>query len=319
MLMDADSRQLRGIGMTLELLRNRWTYPALVALRSDPLSPARLLDRINEGNARNADLVGPRILHEKTLFTTLHRMEAEGLIIRKTDAVSGNSVAPRDFTPMSRGLLAALHPVAAWAGDHRDQLTASLRKHRGLPQTDTDLDPPKAAEPASLTPEQDYWRGVGMTLVILRLRWGFSVISQLSRGPQHPTSITAEINAGIARNRDITGNRTLSEKVLWDTLHRLLHAGLINHQPRAGQFASTARCALTASGYALLGALTPVGHWAIEHEELLTGIIRRRRGLARQADPQETSDELTPHQITPSRPPSREELHGARHHRDIPR
>ncbi|MGA5506911.1 hypothetical protein [Streptomyces umbrinus] len=273
--MDADIRQLRGIGMSLELLRNRWTYPVLVALRSGRLRSGQLLDLINEGNARNVDLVGARVLHEKTLVTTLHRMEAEGLILRRVEVlVSG--VAPWELTSTSRGLLNAMGGIASWARDHVGQLTTTVRKHRGLPQEDAN---PATSGLPPLNSEQHYWRVVGMALVILRLRWSFSVLCQMSRGPQHPTGIASAINAGIARNRDITGKRALSEKVLWDTLHRLVDGGLINHQPRAGQFASTARCTLTASGYALLGALAPVGTWASEHEEHLTAIVRRRRGL----------------------------------------
>ncbi|MEV0220717.1 hypothetical protein [Streptomyces sp. NPDC050704] len=271
--------------MSLELLRNRWTYAVLVALRSGPLRPAQLLDLINDGNARNVDLLGARVLHEKTLFTTLHRMEVEGLIVRKTDAVPANGVVPRELTSMSQELLTAVHGIAAWTRDHLDHLTITLRKHRELPQGEVN---PATSGPFPLSLEQDYWRGVGMALVVLRLRWSFSVICQLSKGPQHPTGVAVAINAGIARNRDITGDRTLSEKVLWDTLHRLVESGLINHQPRAGQFASTARCTLTASGYALLAALAPIGTWATKHEEHLTTIIRRRRGLDDFSEPQDS-------------------------------
>lgn len=281
--MDADLRQLRGTGMALELLRNRWTFPLLVALRADSLSPVQLLDCINEGNARNRDLVGSRILHEKSLFTALHRMEAEGLVFRTSDA-PGNGVAPRALTSISRDLLANLNSVAVWADAHRDQLTVALCGHRGLLEADARLPSRAVTVPPPLSPEQDYWRGVGMTLVILRLRWSFSVICQLSRGPQHPTGLAAEINAGIARNRDITGNRTMSEKVLWDTLHRLVHADLINHRPRAGQFASTALCALTSSGFALFEALTPIGKWGAGHEAHCTRVIQRRRRLAYHAE-----------------------------------
>ncbi|WP_328869619.1 hypothetical protein OHT76_05575 [Streptomyces sp. NBC_00287] len=265
--------------MTLELLRNRWTYPFLVALLDAPLRPAQLLEAITEGIERNVDLVGPRVLHERSLFTTLQRMEAEGLIVRRTDLCSPNGVAPRDLTAMSRGLLAALDRIAAWASVHREELATALRKRRGLPQPGAGSGESVSAGTSTLRPDREHWRGVGMALVTLRLRWSFSVLCQLSHGPQHPTGITAAINAGIARNRDIAGRRSLSEKVLWDTLHRLIEVGLINHQPRVGQFASTAQCTLTPSGYALLAALAPIGNWAVEHETHLTAVVRRRRGL----------------------------------------
>ena len=276
--MDGDLGRSRGIGMTLELLRNRWTYPVCVALRDGPLRPAQLLERINEGNVRNVDLTGLRTLHEKPLFSTLQRMEEEGLIVRGPDAGSTNGIAPRELTSMSRDLLAALHRVGVWASAHRDELTVTLRKRRGVSQAEAGSGD-RAGTDSALGPEQEYWRGVGMALVILRLRWAFAVLHQLSRGPQHPTGVAAAVNADVERNRDIMGSRSLSEKVLWDTLHRLVDGGLVNHQPRAGQFASTAQCTITPSGNALLVALAPIGSWAAEREEQLTAIVRRRRGL----------------------------------------
>lgn len=278
--MNAELRQLRGIGMTLELLRHRWTYAILVALRHGPRYPAQLLEHVNQGNARNADLVGTRILHEKTLFRTLRRMEKEGLIARGDEATPANGVAaPRKLTPMSQGLLTSLNDIAAWAARHRQHLAITLQQHRGLPRADTAHDGSTPSGRRALDPQQGYWRGIGMTLTMLRRRWSFSIIAQLREGPQHPTGLAAAINAGIERNRDITGSRTLSEKVLWDNLHRLVDGGLIAHEPRSPQFASTAHCDITQPGRDLLASLAPVGIWAARYEKHLTAIIRARRGL----------------------------------------
>ncbi|MEV7393949.1 winged helix-turn-helix transcriptional regulator [Streptomyces sp. NPDC091215] len=265
--------------MSLELLRNRWTYPVLVALLDGPLRASQLLKLINEGTARNADLGGSRALHEKVLLTTLRQMEEEGLLLCQrvaTDPMSGRG--PRELTAAGKELLHSMHRVAAWAAAHRDQLAVALRNRRGRHQPAAGLAGLPVGVPV-LSPEQEHWRGVGMTLAVLRLRWGFAVLCQLSHGPQHPTGVAAAVNAGIARNRDLTGRRSLSEKVLWDTLHRLIDVGLVIHRPRPGQFASTARCTLTPAGHAVLAALVPVGDWAADYERRLLVIVRRRRGL----------------------------------------
>ncbi|MFM9442596.1 winged helix-turn-helix transcriptional regulator [Streptomyces acidiscabies] len=255
--------------MSLELLRNRWTYPALVALMDGPLRTSPLLRRINEGTERNADLVGGRALHARVLLTTLRQLETEAFLL-SARAEPGQGVW--ELTTAGAELLHSLRRVGAWSAAHRDQLASSLRRHRGHPQ------PPLHVP--MLGPEQQYWRDVGMTLAVLRLRWSFPVLCQLGHGPQHPTGISAAVNAGVARNRDLT-ERTLSEKMFWDTLHRLVDVGLVLHQPRPeGQFASTARCLLTPAGHALLAALVPVGNWAAPYEERLLVIVRRRRGLA---------------------------------------
>ncbi|WP_405537564.1 winged helix-turn-helix transcriptional regulator [Streptomyces sp. NBC_00075] len=278
-LMDEDSRRLRGIDMALDLFRNRWTYPVLTVLSSEPLHPAQLIARINKENASYVDLARMRTLHEKTLFETLRRMESQGLIACKNIAGRPGSATQRELTSMSRELLISMHRMAEWASDYRDQLTITVREHEEPLQRNPSLANSGVAGPPSLTPEQSSWRSIGVALTILRLRWSFSVIYQLSHGPQHPTGVAAAINARVDKNRDIMGKRTLSAKVLWDTLHRLIDAGLVNHQPRAGQFASTAQCTLTARGYSLLGALSPIGTWATGHEEHLTATTRKRRGF----------------------------------------
>jgi len=254
--------------MSLELLRNRWTYPVLVSLKDGPLRTAQLLGHINEGTARNADLVGDRALHEKVLLTTLRQMQDEGLLLlRRAEADPGT----RELTLAGTELLHSLHPVGVWATAHHDQLATALRRHRGHPQ-------PPSGRPA-LGPEQEYWRGVGMMLRVLCLRWTFPLLCQISHGPQHPTGIAEAVNAGVARS-DLT-ERLLSEKMFWDTLHRLIDVGLVLHQPRPeGQFASTARCTLMPAGHALLAALVPLSDWAASHEDQLLGIVRRRQGLS---------------------------------------
>ncbi|QNP74972.1 winged helix-turn-helix transcriptional regulator [Streptomyces roseirectus] len=264
--MNEDIRRLRGIGMTLELLRNRWTYPVLVALLDGPLGTGRLLALINEGTARNADLVGSRVLRERVLLTTLRQLETEGIFL------SGRTEpepAIWELTVAGRELLHSLNRVAVWVSAHRDQLADALRRHRGHPQQ-----PPGVPV---LRPEQEHWRGVGMTLAVLCLRWSFPILCRLGDGLQHPTGIIQAVNAGIARTCDLA-ERPLSEKMFWDTLHRLVDAGLVTHQPRQGQFASAARCTLTPAGHALLAALAPVGEWAVSHERQLLAAVRRRQG-----------------------------------------
>ncbi|WP_075737709.1 winged helix-turn-helix transcriptional regulator [Streptomyces acidiscabies] len=273
--MDTEARRLRGIGMVLELLRNRWTFSVLVTLLEGPLDGRQLLISINEGAARNADLVGARVLHSNVLLARLRQMEKEGLLlVGQPGSDAGDGPDLWELTAEGKELFHSLRRVAAWAVGHRDRLAAALRKHRR-----GGVSGQLAVGEPVLTAEQDCRRGVGMALGVLHPRWAFAVLCQLSQGPQQPTGVTEAVNAGIDRNRDITGRRSLSEKMFWDTLHRLVDAGLVVHRPRPGQIASTARCTLTPAGHELLDALGPVGEWAIEHEEQLLTIVRRRRGL----------------------------------------
>ncbi|MGW7514150.1 winged helix-turn-helix transcriptional regulator [Streptomyces sp. NPDC054796] len=259
--------------MTIELLRNLWTFPVLVAIREAAMRPTEILHHINEGNARNADLT-TRVLHEKTLHATLSRMEREKMIRRHPWPAAANIAAPWASTQMSTELLCALDSVGGWADQHRDQLVRQLMRHRGTAPRE-----PEFTMINQRNREQEYWRGIGVALEILRLRWSFSIIAALRHGPQRPSDLVAEINGGIKRNRDITGGRTLSEKMLWDTLHRLVDGGLILHESRTPQFASSARSTLTSTGSDLFSALAPVGEWGGRYQRHLAEVIRIRRSL----------------------------------------
>ncbi|MET8983194.1 hypothetical protein ABZX85_47250 [Streptomyces sp. NPDC004539] len=266
--------------MTLELLRNRWTYSVLVALLDGPLPSGLLLLRINAGAARNAELVGPYVLRAPVLLARLRQMETEGLLLtRHADPGGGKGSDLEELTQAGRELLNSLWRVSGWATDRREHLTFALLRHRRHQQRNSGGDELRLAAEV-LTPEQESRRATGLALGVLRTRWAFAVLCQLDHGAQRPTAVTEAVNAGVGRNRDLTKGRSLSEKVFWDTLHRLVDAGLAVHRPRPGQIASTARCTPTPAGRALLDALTPVGEWAVEHEEDLLTIVRRRRGLA---------------------------------------
>ncbi|HEY8984932.1 MAG TPA: hypothetical protein VIU15_35830 [Streptomyces sp.] len=260
--------------MTWELLRSRWTFPVLTTLQDGPSGSGRLLHRINEGAARNADLLGARVLHSGVLLVGLRQMDEENLLlIRRPGTETGRGVDLWELTAAGRELLRSLDDMAVWAAGHRGPLATALRRRS---HQQGSLDPGELV----LTAEQERQRATGMALEVVRPRWAFAVLCQLGHGSQSPTCVTEAVNAGIDRNRDLTGRRSLSEKMFWDTLHRLVDAGLVIHRSRPGRIASTARCTLTPAGHALLGAVEPVGEWALGHEQQLLAIVRRRRGLS---------------------------------------
>ncbi|MFF9897718.1 winged helix-turn-helix transcriptional regulator [Streptomyces longispororuber] len=273
-------RHLRGIGMAVELIRNKWTYAVLVALLDGAMCTPELLVHINKGNMRNADLLNEWVLHEKTLLETLRRMEGEGLIARRP-AEPRAKCAGRELTPMAAELLEALSEPAAWATRHADLLLRNLQVRRGVHAGGGEVRRRLKPEAGMRTPSQERWRNLGVALTMLRLRWSFAVISGLRHGPLRPTGLAAVINENAERNRHITGHRNVSDKVLWGTLHRLSVDGVVAHEGRGREFASTARCSLTDSGHDLLAALAPMGYWAARHEEELVAVMRARlRGLA---------------------------------------
>ncbi|MFC9849337.1 winged helix-turn-helix transcriptional regulator [Streptomyces sp. NPDC060223] len=83
--------------------------------------------------------------------------------------------------------------------------------------------------------------------------------------------VLAALRTGPRRRRELrTAIGGISDKVLTDTLHRLLAAGLIGRHAHA-EAPPRVEYGLTSLGQSLVeGPMTALGHWAVEHgDELL--------------------------------------------------
>jgi DNA-binding HxlR family transcriptional regulator len=83
--------------------------------------------------------------------------------------------------------------------------------------------------------------------------------------------VLAALRTGPRRRRELrTAIGGISDKVLTDTLHRLLAAGLIDRHAHA-EAPRRVEYGLTSLGQSLVeGPMTALGHWAVEHgDELL--------------------------------------------------
>ncbi|MFD4527623.1 winged helix-turn-helix transcriptional regulator [Streptomyces sp. NPDC058470] len=87
--------------------------------------------------------------------------------------------------------------------------------------------------------------------------WDPVVLAALRTGPRRRRELRAAIGG-------------ISDKVLTDTLHRLLAAGLIDRHAHA-EAPPRVEYGLTSLGRSLVeGPMTALGHWAVEHgDELL--------------------------------------------------
>ncbi|MFJ2827781.1 winged helix-turn-helix transcriptional regulator [Streptomyces sp. NPDC087263] len=87
--------------------------------------------------------------------------------------------------------------------------------------------------------------------------WDPVVLAALRTGPRRRRALRAAIGG-------------ISDKVLTDTLHRLLAAGLIDRHAHA-EAPPRVEYGLTSLGRSLVeGPMTALGHWAVEHgDELL--------------------------------------------------
>ena len=90
----------------VDLLSGKWTIPVVAALMSGPRRHGALRRGLDKG------------LSDKVLTQTLRRMEADGLLARRT--VEGNPPAVfYQLTPLGRSLSDPLAALAHWQAAHR--------------------------------------------------------------------------------------------------------------------------------------------------------------------------------------------------------
>ncbi|WP_233521349.1 winged helix-turn-helix transcriptional regulator [Streptomyces triticagri] len=108
--------------LAFDLLANTWNAVVLWALRSGPMRPVDLRERIGG--------ISPKVLNE-----TLRRLQYNGLITRE----SHPGAPPRveyGLTSLGRSFLAPIDTVGAWAFEHGDEVLAAQDAARDTAHTD---------------------------------------------------------------------------------------------------------------------------------------------------------------------------------------
>jgi DNA-binding HxlR family transcriptional regulator len=116
-----------------------------------------------------------------------------------------------------------------------------------------------------------YLRGVAATQHLLRGKWTIPVLAALGPGEVRFTDLVTQVNDGT--RQEFTGPG-LSERVLTDTLERMLADGLIARR-REGERFTFVGYSLTRTGRSLLAALRPLAEWAQDNQRVLAEIDSR--------------------------------------------
>ncbi|MFI8930846.1 winged helix-turn-helix transcriptional regulator [Streptomyces sp. NPDC053474] len=109
------------------MLRLRWSFSVIAALRNGPLRPTELALAINEDVDRNRHIIGRRHLSDKVLWGTLRRLSTDGVVAHEGRGRGFASAARCSLTGSGRDLLVALSPLGSWAVRYEAQLADVMR------------------------------------------------------------------------------------------------------------------------------------------------------------------------------------------------
>jgi len=264
-----------GAGLTIEVVRNQWTFWIFTALRQGQMTPKQLLPVVNAAAGGHRDMFGERRLGEKIMFEVLRRHKAEQLLDHRYDYSSIPRGSLYWLTDFAVGLSDQLDLLAAPGARHHSHLVAITAERHGT-----------AIAPVGTVDAEDPWTDpaiqratdVAMILETLHPRWSFAILAALRAGPTAPTRALSLVNEGLDRNRLVVGARTLSPKMCWQTLDRLEADGLIARD-RVPGVPPKADCSLTPFAADVLDTLDTIGVWALDYLEQIIAIVRARRRL----------------------------------------
>ncbi|MCI3928836.1 winged helix-turn-helix transcriptional regulator [Streptomyces sp. AN091965] len=121
----------RNLGVALTMLRLRWSFSVIAALRNGPLRPTELALVINDDVDGSRHITGRRHLSDKVLWGTLRRLSTDGVVDHEGRGPGFASAARCSLSESGHDLLVALAPLGRWAVRHECQLVDILRgRHR---------------------------------------------------------------------------------------------------------------------------------------------------------------------------------------------
>lgn len=254
--------------MTLDWLRDRWFYAALVLLRAQPMSPSELLDTFKTKRPANAAIFGPHTLYRKTVTRHLGTLTRGGLIEpgplvgrRREYAVTG----------LGCGLLDSLADATAYGRDRYIWLVRCARMQQHMdPCAPIPMRSPGDSD--EVAEERLRRRATALLFEgVFGPKWTFAVLAAMTRGPLRPYRIIAVVNAAVAASPDVVSGH-LVDSTLAARLDTLQRMGLVVQIP--AQVGRRTSYALTDEGRALMVALEPVAAFGIARDAEMTAAVK---------------------------------------------
>lgn len=255
-----DDNAIRGCGMVVGCLQDRWFYALLVTLRDEPQTPTELLARFQAAREFNMPVFGPYSIYPESITRHLRSLTRAGLT--EARPLKGRR---RKYIVSSLGmeLLDSLDDVGTYG---RTRYLWLVRSTRILRHADPDAPLPirNPGDTDKMAEERrTRWTTALLLGTVLAPKWTFSVLAALTRSPLRFYRIGAVVNAAIAASPDVaTGH--LVDSTLAARLEALQQIGLVVRIPSDVDRRTV--YALTEHGRALMVALAPVAAFGMARD-----------------------------------------------------
>lgn len=258
----------RGCGMTVDWLRDRWFYAALVLLRAQPMSPSELLDVLKATRSVNVPIFGPHLIYPESVTRHLGTLTRGGLI--EPGPLEGRR---REYTVTGLGceLLDSLTDATTYGRERYDWLVRCARMQQHMdPCAPIPMRSPGDSD--EVAEERLRRRATALLFgVVFSPKWTFATLAALTRGPLRPYRIIAVVNSAAAASPDVVSGH-LVDSILAARLDMLQRMGLVVQV--SAQVGRRTSYALTDCGRALMESLEPVAQFGIARDAEMTAAVK---------------------------------------------
>ena len=263
-----ECKHFRGCGMTVDWLRDRWFYAALVLLRAQPMSPSEIVGVLKATRSVNVPVFGPHTVYPEIVTRHLDTLTRGGLV--EPGPLVGRR---REYTVTELGeeLLDSLTDATAYSRErYRWLVRCSRMQHHLDPREPIPMRSPGDSDEVA---EERLRRRATAVLfgVVLNPKWTFATLAALTRGPLRPYRIIGVVNAAVDASPDVVSSH-LVDSILAARLDMLQRMGLVVQIP--AEVGRRTSYALTDCGRALMEALEPVAAFGIARDAEMTAAVR---------------------------------------------
>lgn len=259
--MQWDNQAVRGGGVVVYWMRDRWFFASLVALDHEPLSPTELLELFQEAHDVNTSVFGVHSIYKERVTRHLGTLAKAGLI--EAEPRHGRHRTYRT-SALGSEMLGSVQASARFGRAHYEWLVAYARLQQHL---DPDAPIPGPAPGDQLGEERMSRRALALLWSeLLAPKWTYATLTALTVGQLRFSEIVKRVNVAVDYSSDVVSGH-LADSALSARLEALQMLTLVDHKRLFGR----SRCyALTTLGRELVASLEPAAQFGIRRDAEMT-------------------------------------------------
>lgn len=257
---------MRGCGMVVDCLRDRWFYASLAALNAEEMSPAELLRVFEDAHDANAPIFGPHSVYKERVTKHLGALTRAGMV--EPGPRRGRRRVYR-VLPLGSEMLESVGASGRFGRAHYEWLVAYARLTRHL-DVDEPIPGPDPRDSPAMARERLLRRSTALLYgELLAPKWTYATLVTLAGGSLRYVEILKRVNAAVDANSDVVSGH-LADSALAKRLEVLQQLTLVDRHREFGR----ARCyVLTRLGQELVASLEPVAQFGIRRDREMTAAV----------------------------------------------